>query len=86
MKEQKDKYHALKTLLDQDGGKALVASLLTDVKNCVERIATGYKVMTYEEFLSVSAELSAKLSLARELTRAEQNEKYIDQQILDALQ
>lgn len=86
MKEQKDKYHALKAVFDQDGGKALVASLLLDVTNCVERIANGYKSMTHEEFITVSAELSAKLSLARELTRAEQNEKYIDDQILDALQ
>jgi hypothetical protein len=86
MKEQKDKYHALKALFDQDGGKALVASLLTDVQNCVEKIASGYKVMTHEEFISVSAELSAKLTLARELTRAEKNEKYVDTLILESLQ
>lgn len=79
--EQLDAYQSLEVLYATDGGKLLVATLLEDVATALERIAFQYKNLTYEEFVTLGAEISMKLSMARSLTRAEKNTELIKKSI-----
>jgi hypothetical protein len=69
----KNKYHALKAIFDQEGGKLLVASLRSDVSNCANKIASQWNTLTLEEFKNLGLEMSMKEKLARELENAKTN-------------
>lgn len=81
--EQLDAYQSLEALYATDGGRLLVATLLEDVATATERIAFQYKTLTYEEFVTLGAELHTKLNMARSLTRAHKHVDLIKQSVED---
>jgi hypothetical protein len=68
-----NKYHALKAIFDQEGGKLLIASLRSDVTNCANRIASRWDTLTLDEFRNLGLEMAMKEKLARELENAKTN-------------
>lgn len=85
LKKQQKTYQSLNSLYNTDGGKVLVDSLIKDVLNSVEHLANQYKNMDVHEFQAICAEYSAKMALARTLTRAEHNLKVVDEAIEEGL-
>jgi hypothetical protein len=85
LQQSKQKYHDLKALYSTPGGKLLVDALVKDACSAVELIANQYKSLSHQEFVALGADISTKINLARSLTRAEKNEKYIDEQMADLL-
>lgn len=73
-----NKYECFKALYDQEGGKLLVAQLKGDVNYCVDKIAGQYKTLTHEEFISTGAEISAKLQIIMDLTKAKDRLEAMD--------
>jgi len=69
----KSKYHALKAIFDQEGGKLLVASLRSDVANCANKIAGHWNTLTHDEFRMLGLEMATKGRLARDLENAKAN-------------
>lgn len=85
LKKQKKTYQSLNSLYNTDGGKILVDSLIKDVTDSVEYLSNQYRGMDVHEFQSKCAELNAKLTLARTLTRAKRNETVVDEAIEETL-
>ena len=83
--EQFDTNHDLKALADTPGGKQLVQLLLQDVVATVNRLAAGRSKYTLPQFQAAGADLDTKLNLLRIITRAEENEGYLEEMIADAL-
>lgn len=79
-----DKYHALKTIFDQDGGQILVDSLIDDVVSSIERLE-NYAELSRDQMVSLVARMTTSLNLARALTRAEENHRLADEALKDAL-
>lgn len=82
--EDADKFHALKTVFDQEGGKVLVEALITNVINGVDRLSS-YADMSRDELVSLAAQITISLNTARALTRAEENMSLADEQLQEAL-
>lgn len=80
-----DKYHALKTVMDQEGGEILVDSLITDVARYVDRLASSHAELTLSEFISLSARIEVSLGMARSLTRAGKNLEGADEALKASL-
>lgn len=72
-----DKASALEAVALSEGGKILVAGLLDDIVGCVDTLASKYKDMTLEQFVSTCADLKTKLDLRRAITRSPKNKKYL---------
>lgn len=83
--EDADQYHALKVLLDQEGGSLLVDNLLADVLASVEQLAGSYQTLTLQQFIGFSARISSSLGTARSITRAAENLKGADELLTERL-
>lgn len=83
--EQFDTNHELKALADTEGGKQLVELLLKDVVATVGNIAGNRAKWSLAEFQAAGADLDTKLNLLRVITRAKENEQFLDEMIADAL-
>jgi hypothetical protein len=79
------KYHSLSALASSDGGKVLVETLLKDIVSCVDKLSYNYSAMTNEQFISIGAEIGAKLAVIRTLSRSENNKEVIDESLKEAL-
>ena len=82
--EDADKYHALKTVFDQEGGQVLVDTLIAEVTHCVD-LLDNYADMNRDQIVSIVAAMVAAKNLARSLTRAEENLTYADELLDEAL-
>ena len=83
--DQFDTNHDIKALADSPGGKQLVDLLLKDVVGTVNKIAGNRAEYTLPQFQAAGADLDTKLNLLRIITRAEENEQYLQEMIADAL-
>lgn len=61
---------ALDVLADAEGGKIIVSALKSDVVQYVEWLSQQYHTATHTELITACANLHAKLTLYRALTRA----------------
>lgn len=83
--EDADRYHALKRVLDSEGGELLCESLIADAMRCFDAMAANHRTLNHAEFISLSAQAQSALTLARALTRAAENLKAADEALSDAL-
>jgi hypothetical protein len=81
----RDKFLALDILAKTEGGKVITSSLLKDITSTIDNLASRYKDATHIELLRLCADLNAKLSLYRALTRAGKHKEMIDDIIAEAL-
>lgn len=79
MLEDSERLHALKVVLDQEGGKMLVDSLLADIIGAVNRLAYESRTSTHVELLADCATLRANMDIVQVLHQAKSNEKEIDE-------
>lgn len=85
MVEDSERLHALKVVLDQEGGRMLVEALLADAMGSVNRLTSGFKDMSHTEMISECALLRTNLSLVQTLSGASAQEKEIDEIIKEAM-
>lgn len=83
--EQWDQLHDLKALYDSEGGKQLVSLLLQDISSAVTNVAANRRMYTLQDFQSLASDIDTKLNLVRLLTRAEENERFVEEQIQESL-
>jgi hypothetical protein len=83
--EQYDQLHRIKALADTEGGKELQNLIMADVVARVNALESQYKTASHAEIIALCADLSSHLQLARLLTSAEENLKYVDEAIANAL-
>jgi hypothetical protein len=74
-------FKALDALADSEGGSLIVKSLVKDVVANIEQIVANYGTMTHPEFISKSATIKTALDVARILTRAKANKKYVESEL-----
>ena len=79
-----DKYYALKVLHEQEGGQVLVQELIDLAVNGIDSLA-GYKEMSRDELVTVACTITTLLSVARSLTRAEENLSLADEALKETL-
>jgi len=85
MMEDLDKVSSLSALSENEGGKVLVSSLMADVLSDVESLCVKYSSMTMQEFVATCADMKTRIDLARVLSRARVNKKYIEEMIEQTL-
>ena len=74
IKDDIDRYNALKAILAQDGGKLLVNTLLKDVVHGLDSLSQYHK-MNRDELVSLAARITVSLSIVRSLTRSEDQQE-----------
>ena len=79
-----DKFHALKTLLDQEGGQIILKHHIDSVVRGVDGLA-NYRHMDRDQLVSVAAMITTNLEMARALTRAAKNLEMADEALEEAL-
>lgn len=67
------KYAAISSVANQEGGRILIGALIEDVITGVESAAYGYSTKTHAELMAVCAGLKANLDLMRILVRSHRN-------------
>lgn len=80
-----EKYKALKAVMDQEGGRILVDSLMEDVAGSVNRLASGYKDMAEVEMRAICAFLQVNLGIVAVLRGAKGNVEEINAYIKEKL-
>lgn len=81
-----DKVAALSALTDTEGGKVLVESLIKDIMSDLDRISSGYKTLTNQEFIGIGASLKTNIDMVRVLSRAKENKKFLEELLEKELQ
>lgn len=76
-----ERYVALETLAESEGGKIIVDNLASDVISLAEILGAQYKTATHAEILGLCADLDNKLTILRLITRSKKNKELA----LDAL-
>ena len=76
-----DKYHDLRVLGQSRGGKILVAGHIQDIISSLSILAAQYKSLTHIEMIAICAGLNEKLNAVRAITRAEEAEKELTEQL-----
>ncbi len=85
IKDRLDKVMSINTLSETEGGKALVAILLKQVVESVEKLMAGYTRLTITEFIALSADMRTKMDLVHEITGAENKEQNIRDELKQEL-
>ena len=85
IKDDLDTVSSISAIADQEGGRKLVKSLVTDIVGCVDTLCAKHKTLTTQEFISLCAEMKTKLDLTRVLKRARKNKKYLEELLADTL-
>lgn len=80
-----DKFHALKTILDQEGGQVLLEHYIKSAVAGVDALAQ-YETLSYERLISICALIHSNLQSARALSRAADNLSMADEALEEALQ
>lgn len=76
-----DAVAAISVLVDIEGGKLLVKSLLKDVIGAMEELGAKYRTLTVQEFIGICADMQSKLDLARVLARSKKNKEYLEAEL-----
>ena len=80
-----DKASSLSAVSDTEGGKLLLASLVSDIVGIVDGLSMKYSTLTMQEFVSLCAEMKSKTDLARAISRSKKNKAYLVELLDDAL-
>jgi len=76
-----DTYHDLKVLGQTPGGKILVEGYTKDIISSLNQLAYQYKTLTHIEMIAVCAGLQERMNVVRTITRAEQAERELTEQL-----
>lgn len=68
-----EKYSALASLAETEGGKKLLSDLAQDVISELDRLSNSYRTITETELRAIGASLHVKLNLYRALKNAAPN-------------
>lgn len=79
-----DKFHSLKTLLDQEGGRILLDHYIKKTVGGVDQLS-GYADMPHEKLIALCAFITTNLESARALARAGDNLAMADEALEEAL-
>lgn len=80
-----EKITAISALNSMEGGKLLVKNLLIDVVSSVSTLCARHSDLTMQEFVALSVDMKTKINLAKVLTNAEKNKKYLNELLEQAL-
>lgn len=86
--EDADRLHALKVVLDQEGGRMLVDAMMTDAIATINKLIGGYRDsdVTETQLRAWCAQLDINLSTVRTLKSAQSGEKDINDWIQEELE
>ena len=76
-----DTYHDLKVLGQTPGGKVLVDAYTRDIVSAVNQLAHQYRSLTHVEMIAICAGMNEKLSVVHTITRAEEAERELTEQL-----
>jgi len=84
-----DTLHSIKALMDQEGGRNLLALTLKSIRQSVDGIIGGYRTISHTELVALCASLEAHMAMARLLTHAseryEESKAHLEKEIDEAL-
>lgn len=83
--EDVEKYASIAAVVNQEGGRLIVAGLVADIITGVESVAGGYKKLTHAELMGVCAGLKANMDMLRLLKNGEPNYALARAALADAL-
>ena len=78
IKDDLDIQASLSALNDSAGGQILVKSLLRDIIDGVNEIASKHNKLTQQEFISIGAKIKTSIDMVQVLSGAESNKKYYE--------
>ncbi len=73
-------------LADSKGGKKLLDSLTEDITNTLNKLCDSFGSMSDKELVSHLSFIKANLDLARVISKAKSNKKYLEELLTEALQ
>lgn len=79
-----DRFHALKTIVEQEGGQVLLEHYLKNVVACIDMLK-AYADLPHEKLIAICASLTVNLESARALARAGDNLALADEALEEAL-
>lgn len=82
--EDAEKYHALKVMMQSDGGQVLIESLVQDIVMGLNQLES-YSSLSRDEMVSIIARISSSRHLIQALQNADENLKDADEALEDAL-
>jgi len=74
-------FHDLKVLGQTPGGQILVDAYTKDIISSLNQLAYQYKTLTHMEMIAVCAGLQEKMNVVRTITRAEEAERELIEQL-----
>lgn len=80
-----DRFHALKVLMEQEGGQVLCDTLISDVVAAMNVLVGHYPSMDRDQLVSMIARMEASLNMTRALYRAADNLEAVDADLEEAL-
>lgn len=78
IKDDLDIQASLSALNDSAGGQILVKSLLRDIIDGVNEIASKHNQLTQQEFIAIGAKVKTCIDMVQVLSGAESNKKYYE--------
>ena len=78
IKDDLDIQSSLSALNDSKGGKILVKSLVKDILDGINDIASNHNKLTQQEFISIGAKIKTSIDMVQVLSGAESNKKYYE--------
>jgi hypothetical protein len=78
IKDDLDVQSSLSALNDSKGGKILVKSLIKDIIDGINEIASKHNNLTQQEFISIGAKIKTSIDMVQVLSGAESNKKYYE--------
>lgn len=78
IKDDLDIQSSLSALHDSAGGKILVKSLVRDIIDGINEIASKHNQLTQQEFISIGAKIKTSIDMVQVLAGAESNKQYYE--------
>ena len=78
IKDDLDIQSSLSSLNDSAGGQILVKSLVRDILDGINEIASKHNQLTQQEFISIGAKVKTCIDMVQVLSGAESNRKYYE--------
>ena len=78
IKDDLDIQSSLSSLNDSAGGQILVKSLVRDILDGINEIASKHNQLTQQEFISIGAKVKTCIDMVQVLSGAESNKKYYE--------
>lgn len=85
IKDDLDIQASLSALHDTKGGKILVKSLLRDIIDGINEIASKHNQLSQQEFISIGAKIKTSIDMVQVLSGAESNKKYYEELLAEEL-